>query len=78
MKLGRGLSNADLAAHLLPGPAPVKTHVARIFSKLGLRDRAPAVVLAYELDLMRPGMPPGEFFAAPRQISRPPGRPAPR
>jgi DNA-binding NarL/FixJ family response regulator len=52
--LGRGLSNTELAEQLFLSPATVKTHVARIFSKLGLRGRAQAVVLAYELGLVRP------------------------
>lgn len=53
--IGRGLSNAELAEHLFLSQATVKTHVARIFSKLGLRDRAQAVVLAYEYRLVEPG-----------------------
>ncbi len=53
--LGRGLSNTELAGELTLSEATVKTHVARIFAKLNLRDRAQAVVLAYETGLVAPG-----------------------
>ena len=53
-RLGRGLSNSELASALSLSEATVKTHVARIFSKLNLRDRAQAVVVAYEAGLVAP------------------------
>ncbi|MEU8888428.1 response regulator transcription factor [Streptomyces sp. NPDC048442] len=53
--MGRGFSNAELARELTLSEATVKTHVARIFAKLSLRDRAQAVVLAYETGLVSPG-----------------------
>ncbi len=53
-QLAKGMSNAELAAYFQLSEATVKTHVARILSKLQLRDRVQAVVVAYETGLVSP------------------------
>ena len=53
--MARGMSNAEVGAALFVTEATVKTHVAAILSKLGLRNRAQVVVFAYESGLVRAG-----------------------
>ncbi|WP_134323359.1 response regulator transcription factor [Cumulibacter soli] len=52
--IGEGLSNSEIAERLFVGEGTIKTHVAHIFTKLEVRDRAAAVVFAFDHDLVRP------------------------
>jgi DNA-binding NarL/FixJ family response regulator len=56
LRLGRAMSNAEIASELYLGEATIKTHVGNVLAKLGLRDRVQAVVFAYEHGLIRPGV----------------------
>lgn len=60
MEIARGRSNEEITERLYIGAATVKSHINRLFTKLGVRDRAQAVAFAYESGLIAPGNPGGD------------------
>ena len=55
-RVAAGMNNDEIAAALFMSPLTAKTHVNRMMAKLGARDRAQLVVIAYETGLVRPGL----------------------
>ncbi len=55
MLVTTGMSNDEIATRLVISPTTAKTHISRILAKLGARDRAQLIVMAYESGLVRPG-----------------------
>ena len=53
--IGQGRTNAEIAASLVVGEGTIKTHINHLFMKLELRDRAAAIVYAFDHDLVTPG-----------------------
>jgi DNA-binding NarL/FixJ family response regulator len=56
--MGKGMSNVEIAEALVISELTVKSHIGRIFAKLGLRDRAAAIVYAFDHGLVAPSVPP--------------------
>ena len=54
MRIGQGKTNAEIAAEFVVGEGTIKTHINHVFTKLQLRDRAAAVVYAFDHDLVSP------------------------